>query len=205
MNKQELIEYYEKILDYGFLSVAEEKIYTGFVEKLKQLDEPQSIKLKDIISRMEGLSEHTRSEWLNDILYKFGSDYGTFKYKDGYEQGKFEASMIPFFENDKTRCVCGYAYDFYLEDEDATIMQSTGLKDKNGKEIFEGDIITNGQDVMCMKRHNTLGFYLEQKEKVEFLAGDIELDGFEECAEEVSKMVEIIGNIYENPELLEVE
>lgn len=84
-----------------------------------------------------------------------------------------------------------------------TVGQSTGLKDKNGEEIFEGDIITNGQDVMCMKRHNTLGFYLEQKEKVEFLAGDIELDGFEECAEEVSKMVEIIGNVYENPELLE--
>ena len=42
MNKQELIEHYEKILDYGFLSVAEEKIYTGFVEKLKQLDEPQN-------------------------------------------------------------------------------------------------------------------------------------------------------------------
>ena len=41
MNKQELIEHYEKILDYGFLSVAEEKIYTGFVEKLEQLDEPQ--------------------------------------------------------------------------------------------------------------------------------------------------------------------
>lgn len=41
MNKQELIEYYEKILDYGFLSVAEEKFYRGFVEKLEQLDEPQ--------------------------------------------------------------------------------------------------------------------------------------------------------------------
>lgn len=41
MNKQELIEYYKKILDYGFLSVAEEKFYRGFVEKLEQLDEPQ--------------------------------------------------------------------------------------------------------------------------------------------------------------------
>nr|DAS61080.1 MAG TPA: Protein of unknown function (DUF1642) [Caudoviricetes sp.] len=41
MNIQELIEHYEKILDYGLLGVAEEKAYTEFVKKLKQLDEPQ--------------------------------------------------------------------------------------------------------------------------------------------------------------------
>lgn len=50
MNKQELIEYYEKILDYGFLSVAEEKIYTGFVEKLKQLDEPQKVTVPQFVA-----------------------------------------------------------------------------------------------------------------------------------------------------------
>ena len=108
------------------------------------------------------------------------------------------------FENGRTRCMCGYAYDFYLEDEDAIIMQSTGLFDKNGKEIFEGDIITNGQNVMCMKRHNTLGFYVEKKGETEFIADCAVLEDFEEDAKEIADRLEIIGNVYENPELLEV-
>ena len=85
-----------------------------------------------------------------------------------------------------------------------SIMQSTGLKDKNGKEIFEGDIITNGPDVMCMKRHNTLGFYVEEKGEVEFIADSAVLEDFEEDAKEIADRLEIIGNIYENTELLEV-
>lgn len=119
-------------------------------------------------------------------------------------QTMLDVSLIDF----KKSVLVGEHWEFgetnFINFDDVNLMQSTGFRDKNGKEIFEGDIITNGQDVMCMKRHNTLGFYLEQKEKVEFLAGDIELDDFEECAEEISKMVEIIGNVYENPEMLEV-
>ena len=89
--------------------------------------------------------------------------------------------------------------------DEIELMQSTGLKDKNGKEIFEGDIITNGQNVMCMKRHNTLGFYVEEKGEVEFIADSAVLEDFEEDAKEIADRLEIIGNIYENPELLEVE
>ena len=91
----------------------------------------------------------------------------------------------------------------YVFVDNLVIMQSTGLRDKNGKEIFEGDIITNGPDVMCMKRHNTLGFYVEKKSKVEFIADCAILEEFEEDAKEIADSLEIIGNIYENPELLE--
>lgn len=83
------------------------------------------------------------------------------------------------------------------------LMQSTGLLDKKGVEIFEGDIIANGPDVMCMKRHNTLGFYVERKGKVDFIADCAVLEEFEEDAKEIADSLEIIGNIYENPELLE--
>lgn len=92
-------------------------------------------------------------------------------------------------------------YDFY----DLELMQSTGLFDKNGKEIFEGDILTNGIDVMSIKRHDTLGFYIDFKGKIDFIADGADLEEFEEDAKEIADIIEIIGNIYENPELLEVE
>ena len=93
----------------------------------------------------------------------------------------------------------------WIVNNDIHLMQSTGLFDRNGKEIFEGDIITNGPDVMCMKRHNTLGFYVEQKGEIEFIAGCAILEEFEEDAKEIADRLEIIGNVYENPELLEVK
>lgn len=105
------------------------------------------------------------------------------------------------YANDSKKLTCNNLKGWSIDEE--YLMQSTGLVDKNGKEIFEGDIITNGPDVMCMKRHNTLGFYVEQKGKVEFIADCAVLEEFEENAKDVADNVEIIGNVYENPELLE--
>lgn len=76
-------------------------------------------------------------------------------------------------------------------------MQYTGLMDKNGKEIYEGDIvkhkvfgirqITWGSDYDCLK--GNLGFMYNKT-----LAFLHENDSCE---------VEVIGNIFENPELLQ--
>lgn len=102
------------------------------------------------------------------------------------------------FDNDKTECLCGYAYDFYLEDEDAILMQSTGLHDKNGKEIFEGDILAIENDegilnvnVFWDSKHALFMFESKKYNEKEALA---------ELLEDNSYPFEIIGNIYENPE-----
>lgn len=101
------------------------------------------------------------------------------------------------FEQDKTRCVCGYSFDFYLEDENATIMQSTGLKDKNGKEVFVGDIIkcTRG----CLHE-----VYIE-KEYGGTCFGGMPAVYLKDLREGYAwtEHEEIMGNIYENKELLD--
>lgn len=88
--------------------------------------------------------------------------------------------------------------------EDVILMQSTGLRDKNGKEIFEGDIITDGHTLGILRNHQTLGFYMvDEKGKENFLSDTVDTEGFEEAKEFMKNSIEIIGNIYENPELLE--
>ena len=80
---------------------------------------------------------------------------------------------------------------------DVPIMQYTGLKDKNGKEIYEGDIIrcfdTAGEVVYDDKVVRMPDFYME--------CWSSRPDGMP--AEEGDRTgVEVIGNIYENPELI---
>lgn len=93
----------------------------------------------------------------------------------------------------------------WIVNNDIHLMQSTGLKDKNGKEIFEGDIITNGMDVVDVRNHETLGFYTLVNGREVFFGHGMSIEEFEEDIEGFTEIVEIIGNIYENPELLEVE
>lgn len=126
---------------------------------------------------------------------------------DKYNQKMFASDELIIwngnvYANDSKKLTCNYLKGWTIDDK--YLMQSTGLFDRNGKEIFEGDVITNGKDVMCMKRHNTLGFYAEQKGKVEFITDGAVLEEFEENAKEIADSLEIIGNIYENKDILEV-
>lgn len=69
------------------------------------------------------------------------------------------------------------------------IMQYTGLKDKNGKEIFEGDIIEHYYHGLSEVFYQNGGYKIN---------GKLSVVGFGS----LSRATRIIGNIYENPELI---
>ena len=88
------------------------------------------------------------------------------------------------------------------------IMQSTGIKDRNGKLIYEGDIVkytsapskSNPEAIPFTENYKivwneTYGGYNTQR-----------FNGVNcHCIATVQKQIEIVGNVYENPELLEVK
>lgn len=95
MNKQELIERIEDFPCEASLVTEMIRINKNTLLGLvKELDLPQPIKLKDVIARIKIFDVGTQKVWLNEILDELGSDYGTLKYKAGYEQGKLEGEWV---------------------------------------------------------------------------------------------------------------
>lgn len=83
---------------------------------------------------------------------------------------------------------------------DSVIMQSTGLKDKNGVEIFEGDIVVNqyGNVGYVAYLQQEAGFVVVLKKSDYRLGHRITGESYD-----VTTNHEVIGNIHSNPELLE--
>lgn len=61
-----------------------------FVVSADQMVNKNKIKLKDVVARIKSFDVDAREAWLNEILNGLGSDFGSKKYRDGYEQGKLE-------------------------------------------------------------------------------------------------------------------
>ena len=100
--------------------------------------------------------------------------------------------------------------DYFDVDNVISLMQYTGLKDKNGIEIYEGDIVKIDFDMHFMnlglnKNIKDHGNKYEFVGEVKYYDGAFNVDNNKEgypLFHEISP-VEIIGNIYENSDLLE--
>lgn len=119
---------------------------------------------------------------------------------------KITSDMVPIktidFGKDGAECAvdfCDINGDLTGKNPEWVLMQSTGLKDKNGVEIFEGDIVKNDK--------GEIGRVVYLKQEAGFVVVLPKLDyrlGHRNTGEpyDVASGHEVIGSFYENPELL---
>lgn len=82
----------------------------------------------------------------------------------------------------------------YYNNPGTIIMQFTGLLDKNGKEVYEGDLIKD--------EHGTIGQIIWEKTSTGFIASVRQVEGYNRDFGIYEGLHKVIGNIYENPELV---
>lgn len=129
-------------------------------------------------------------EWVEDYFIQKGSQ--TFIASYPYFTGKVhETSWLEF-------CFGGF-----IEVIPETVGQFTGLTDKNGKKIFEGDICEFDNDEPDENERYTN--YAVQWDCVNCQYVVVDGRNCEDCLDIFfAKHAEVIGNIHDNPELLEV-
>lgn len=87
------------------------------------------------------------------------------------------------------------------EEDNCILMQYTGLKDKNGKEIYEGDIVRFMNEVPDKMMLYKVEWNNEEA-RFAIVVEHVEYGKYFGRIDEIIKNIEVIGNIYENPELL---
>lgn len=91
---------------------------------------------------------------------------------------------------------CASFGDILEDTERFNVMQYTGLKDQNGKEIYEGDIV----HFKTLRSKEYIGEVKSYEDAASFFV--VVKEHYMECLDAVYDL-EVLGNIYENKELLD--
>lgn len=141
--------------------------------------------MREIKFRGYAVEKMVNGQWL------YGSGVGCIEYAEHYakEIGRDKDWHL-------------YTESGAIQVHEKSIGQYTGLKDKNGKEIYEGDVV---ESVTLINGYICNGIVIFENGKflVDIKQAPFSRDGFKSEFDERIRKYTVIGNIYENPELLE--
>ena len=89
--------------------------------------------------------------------------------------------------------------------ENVILLQSTGLKDKSSVEIYEGDIVSVRNHPFQKTELSGVGIEIDGDYLIGWSDHNLTWLGGDLLLYQLKPYIEVIGNIYDNPELLEVE
>lgn len=98
---------------------------------------------------------------------------------------------------------CGGPHPYFVDQDQYQVTQFTGLHDKNGKEIFEGDIanityvLLEPDGSLMTYTERGVMYWVESEARFSF---DVKDSLFDEDMEDLK--IEVLGNVYEHPELI---
>lgn len=117
--------------------------------------------------------------------------------------GLTEVVSIDFFRKKIKINHWEYGDSNFFPLDEVVLMQSTGLKDKNGVEIFEGDIVSVRNHPFQKTEKSGAGIEIDGDYAISWNEGDLTWCAGNLLLARLKPYVTVAGNIYEKPELLE--
>lgn len=125
------------------------------------------------------------------------------KYRCWFKNSGIQAAHMVEWDKLKEFVGLGRLFDDSKKSTLFTLMQSTGLKDKNGVEIFEGDVVSVRNHPFQKTEKSGAGIEIDGDYAISWNEGDLTWCAGNLLLARLKPYVTVAGNIYENRELLD--